>query len=102
MRAVKARQLSVKREKLLEWNRILCSVITAQNNSMTFRMPNCWNSMLTQVPVTGKVGDKGGCRACLSPAPIEKRTCGPPGGGICRKYNDIFTFLLEYAVTINA
>lgn len=39
--------------------------------------------MLTHVPDTGKVGDSGGCNACLSPAPIEKRTCGPPGGGIC-------------------
>lgn len=60
MRAVSARQLSVKREKLLEWNKILCSVITAQNNSITFRMPSCWNNMLTHVPVCGKVGDKGG------------------------------------------
>lgn len=38
--------------------------------------------MLTHVPVTGNVDDKGGCKACLSFAPIEKRTCGPPGGGI--------------------
>lgn len=39
--------------------------------------------MLTHVPVTGNVDDSGGCRACLSLAPMEKRTCGPPGGGIC-------------------
>lgn len=38
--------------------------------------------MLTHVPVTGNVDDNGGCNACLSPAPIEKRTCGPPGEGI--------------------
>lgn len=84
MRAVSARQLSVRREKLLEWNRILCSVITAQNNSKTFLMPSCWNNMLTQVPVTGNVDESGGCKACLSLAPMENRTCGPPGGGICK------------------
>lgn len=38
--------------------------------------------MLTHVPETGKVDDSGGCKACLSPAPMENRTCGPPGGGI--------------------
>lgn len=39
IRAISARQLSVSREKLFEWNRILCSVITAQNKSKTFFMP---------------------------------------------------------------
>lgn len=82
MSAFNARQLSVKREKLLEWNKIFCSVMTAHKSIITFLMPSCWKSMLTQVPVTGSVDDSGGCNACLSPAPIENRTCGPPGGGI--------------------
>lgn len=44
-------------------------------------MPNCRNNALTHVPVTGNVDDNGGCKACLSPAPMENLTCGPPGGG---------------------
>lgn len=42
--AVSALQLSVKREKLFEWNKILCSVMTAQNNNNTFLIPkNRWD-----------------------------------------------------------
>lgn len=55
-------------------------------------MPNCRNSALTHVPVTGNVGDNGGCKACLSPAPIENLTCGPPGGGT---YGNYFHFLIR-------
>lgn len=43
--------------------------------------PNCWNNKLTEVCVTGNDGLMGGCKACLSPAPILNLTWGPPGGG---------------------
>lgn len=47
--AVSARQLSVSLEKLFEWNRILCSVITAQNSSITFLMPESKFSILAEL-----------------------------------------------------
>lgn len=95
MSAVNARQLSVSREKLFEWKSILCSVMTAQNNNITLRMPNCWNRSRTDVPLTGNVDDNGGCNACLSPAPIEKRTCGPPGGGTYKTKTITFNSMLS-------
>lgn len=44
-------------------------------------IPNCLNKKLTQVPVTGREADSGGWSACLSLAPMENLTWGPPDGG---------------------
>ena len=48
------------------------------NQRQAGNIPNCWKSMATEVLLTGNVGLSGGCNACRSPAPIEKRTWGPP------------------------
>ena len=42
-------------------------------------LPSWWKNVATTVLEVGMVALSGGCNACLSPAPIEKRTCGPPG-----------------------
>lgn len=52
MRAVSARQLSVRREKLFEWNKILCSVMTAQNNNNTFLIPKSSDSNTKSISQT--------------------------------------------------
>lgn len=48
---------------------------------MSYNIPNWENNKLTEAWVTGKEGLRGGCKACLSPAPMLNLTCGPPGGG---------------------
>ena len=45
------------------------------------QLPNCLNNKRTEQLVTGMLEERGGWSACLSPAPMEKRTWGPPGGG---------------------
>ena len=41
--------------------------------------------METLLCVTGMVSDTGGHRVCLSPAPMENVSFGPPGGGTLTK-----------------
>ncbi len=45
---------------------------------ITWSAPSCWKSKATVDLVAGSVELSGGCNACLSPAPTENRTCGPP------------------------
>ena len=42
-------------------------------------LPNRLNSVVMQVELIGTVSERGGCIACLSPAPIENLICTPPG-----------------------
>lgn len=52
-------------------NEIICSLLT---KSRTRDLPNWLKRLRTVVPVTGRVGEAGGWRACLSPAPMLNRT----------------------------